>query len=427
MILTLRQLLNQSDLLIDATIKPNQSECGHQNLTATEKPLEDVTSVLQPGTNQSGMREQNERLVLTLLRRRGPMAKAEIARATGLSAQTVSVIIRALETDCLLAKGERQRGRVGQPSVPMTLNPDGAFFLGLKVGRRSTEVILTDFVGTIRARRKQVHHYPDFDSVLSFATQATTELIQALPSKLQNRVGGIGLAMPFHLWSWAADIGVDPTCMVAWKDRDLKEELSANTGHTVFQQNDATSACSAELVFGTDTLPANFLHVYVAFFVGGGLVLDRALFTGARGNAAGMGPLRVPDRSGQMRPLIDQASLVQLETSMTQAGLDSMMLWDRATDWDIPASILDAWVDQTAFALSGTAHAAMSVLDLDAMLIDGWMPSSLRSRLVVRTAEHFAAMDQTGIATPAFRAGSVGPDARALGAASLPLSARWLM
>ena len=65
------------------------------------------------GSNQSGMRAHNERLVLSILRRLGPMAKADIARMTGLSAQTVSVIMRALETDGLLAKGEPVRGRVG--------------------------------------------------------------------------------------------------------------------------------------------------------------------------------------------------------------------------------------------------------------------------------------------------------------------------
>ena len=71
------------------------------------------------GSNQSGMRARNERLVLSILRRQGALPKAEIARKTGLSAQTVSVIMRALEQDGLLEKGEKQRGKVGQPSIPM--------------------------------------------------------------------------------------------------------------------------------------------------------------------------------------------------------------------------------------------------------------------------------------------------------------------
>lgn len=49
------------------------------------------------GSNQSGMRAYNERLVLSLVRQQGALAKTDIARITGLSAQTVSVIMRALE------------------------------------------------------------------------------------------------------------------------------------------------------------------------------------------------------------------------------------------------------------------------------------------------------------------------------------------
>ncbi len=49
------------------------------------------------GSNQIGVRAYNERLVLALVRRHGSMARADIARKTGLSAQTISVIIRELE------------------------------------------------------------------------------------------------------------------------------------------------------------------------------------------------------------------------------------------------------------------------------------------------------------------------------------------
>ena len=119
------------------------------------------------GTNQSGMRDWNERLVLSLLRTHGALPKAEIARMTGLSAQTASVIVRELEQDNLLERGEPVRGRVGQPSVPMSLAADGAFFLGLKIGRRSSEMLLVDFHGAIRGRRIRRHEWPTPDAALN--------------------------------------------------------------------------------------------------------------------------------------------------------------------------------------------------------------------------------------------------------------------
>ena len=60
---------------------------------------------------QNGVRLYNERLALSLIRKHGSLPKAEIARLTGLSAQTVSVIVRQLETDGLLIKETPQIGR----------------------------------------------------------------------------------------------------------------------------------------------------------------------------------------------------------------------------------------------------------------------------------------------------------------------------
>ena len=45
--------------------------------------MDDAQPPLAAGTNQSDMRARNERLVLTLIRRHGPLAKSEITRRTG--------------------------------------------------------------------------------------------------------------------------------------------------------------------------------------------------------------------------------------------------------------------------------------------------------------------------------------------------------
>src|SRR5690242_6327552 len=90
--------------------------------------------ILNPsgGANQIRVRAYNERLVLSLVRPYGALSKADIARRSGLSAQNVSVIMRALEKEGLLSRGEPIRGRVGQPSIPMRLNPDAVYSFGVK-------------------------------------------------------------------------------------------------------------------------------------------------------------------------------------------------------------------------------------------------------------------------------------------------------
>lgn len=379
------------------------------------------------GSNQSGMRDHNERLVLSLVRQNGALAKSDIARITGLSAQTVSVIMRALEQDGLLLRGEPVRGRIGQPSVPMHLNPEGALFLGLKIGRRSTDLVLVDFMGRVRDTKRRTYRYPTPDGIVAFVADALPDLLAGLSPALRARVSGMGVAMPFQLWSWVQALGAPQAEMDAWRDRDIQADLATISGLPVYVQNDATSACGAELVFGTGEKPRDFLYFYFGTFIGGGLVLNGQLFLGRTGNAAGVGPIPVPGPDGRMRRLFDAASLAVLADRMAAAGESADHLWEQPVYWQVSPAVLDAWLDEAAEGLASAILSAATLLELEAVLIDGWMPPAIRAEITTRTAAALARMDLSGITPPAVREGTVGAQARSLGAAAIPLSQRYLL
>lgn len=379
------------------------------------------------GSNQSGMRDHNERLVLSLLRQHGALAKSDIARITGLSAQTISVIMRALEQDGLLLRGEPVRGRIGQPSVPMRLNPEGALFLGLKIGRRSTDLVLVDFLGRVRDSRRKTYRYPTPGGIVAFVGEALPELMQAQPAALRPRVSGMGVAMPFQLWNWVQALGAPQAEMDAWRDCDIQTDLAAITGMPVYLQNDATSACGAELVFGSGDKPRDFLYFYVGTFIGGGLVLNGQLFLGRTGNAAGVGPIPVPGPDGRMRRLFDAASLASLADAMEAAGESADQLWEQPNRWQVSQPVLERWLTEAAEGLASAILSAATLLELEAVLIDGWMPPEIRAEITARTAAALQRLDLSGIAPPVVREGTVGAQARSLGAAAIPLSQRYLL
>jgi predicted NBD/HSP70 family sugar kinase len=379
------------------------------------------------GTNQSGMRAQNEKLVLSLVRQQGALAKSDIARITGLSAQTVSVIMRQLEQDGLLLRGEPVRGRIGQPSVPMSLDADGAFFFGLKIGRRSADLILIDFLGKVRGTRRRIYRYPTPSAVIDFVSAALPELTAILAVKQQSRIGGLGIAMPFQLWNWVQAIGAPQEEMDAWRERDIQAELAALTGMPVYVQNDATAACGAELVFGSGERPKDFLYFYFGYFIGGGLVLNGQLFTGRTGNAAGVGPMPVPGPDGRMRRLLTVASMSVLADAMAIANEPSDHLWEQHDEWQVSEAVLSDWLDSTANGLASAILSAATLMELEAVMIDGWMPTSIRAEITRRTVAALHQLDLAGIEAPLIREGTVGAQARALGAAAIPLSQRYLL
>lgn len=378
------------------------------------------------GSNQVRVRAYNERLVLSLVRMHGEMSKADITRASGLSAQTVSVIMRSLEKDGLLLRGEPIRGRVGQPSVPMRLNPDAVFSFGVKIGRRSADLVLMDFVGQIRMHHHETYAYPVPQKIIEIIGKGIGRLEGQLSMVERERIAGIGISAPFELWNWADEVGAPAGAMDLWRDFDLQQEVSASTKHAVYLQNDATSACGAELVFGIGPSYPDFVYFFIGSFIGGGIVLNSAVFSGRTGTAGAVAPLPVRGRDGSTRQLLDVASIFVLENMLKEKGIDPQPLWYSADEWIDFGAPLDLWIGETAAALAQAIIASASIIDFGAAVIDGGFPSWVRKRIVNETIEAVKRLDLQGVIIPDIIEGKVGSHARAIGGASLPIFAKYL-
>ncbi len=376
------------------------------------------------GADQAGVRVYNERLLLSLVRRLGPLSKIEVARLTGLSVQSTSAIINRLQADGLLKREAPLRGRVGQPTVPMSLDPEGAFSLGLKIGRRSCDLVLIDFRGAVRQRSHRTFAYPIPEMILDFVRSSLPRLVDALNNSQKRRIAGLGVASPFHLWTWEGEIGAPPGAMAVWRDFDAEREIAKVCPYPVTLCNDATAACAAEFFFGRGWRYRDFLYFFVGAFIGGGLVLDGALRVGRTGNAGALGSMPVPAKgeNGAAPQLIACASFYQLERRLEGAGIDASSIWATPPDvWADFGPHLDAWIEDVASALAYASVAAISVVDFEAIVIDGAMPTNVRDRLTERTARIFEGLDRRGLSDVEIVSGSVGADARAIGGAALPL------
>jgi hypothetical protein len=338
------------------------------------------------GSNQSGLRAYNQRLVLSLVYAHGSLAKTDISQLTGLSAQTGSVLMRELEAEDLIVKGEPIRGKVGQPSVPLSINPDGAFFIGLKVGRRSAELILIDFLGQPKATVRKSYPWPTPPLITAFVKEGLSRLLNGMPEHLRARVAGLGIATPFELWNWAEQAGAPREEMDLWRDCDLREELAAVSNMPVYLQNDATAACAAELVFGKHQGLSNFLYLYIGTFVGGGVVLNGSIYSGRTGNAGALGPLPVTGPDGKPVQLIDRASIMLLERMLRASGQDPSPLWNSP---DHGGGFRGIWRTHGSASLPAAwprpSSRPSAIIDFEHIIIDGGLPADVRAKIVEAT------------------------------------------
>jgi len=91
-------------------------------------------------------------VMIDALRVNGALSRADLARATRLTKQTVSNIIDELERDGLVTSQQTVRNGRGQPSTPYALVPEGAFAIGLQIDRHMTRAIAVDLIGNVLVR-----------------------------------------------------------------------------------------------------------------------------------------------------------------------------------------------------------------------------------------------------------------------------------
>jgi predicted NBD/HSP70 family sugar kinase len=374
------------------------------------------------GSNHNGMRQFNERIVLRAIRHAGAIPKADLARLTQLSTQTVSIIVNRLLDDGLLLKQDRIRGRIGQPSVPLSLNPDGAYSIGLQVGRRNLEVVVTDFVGHIRHTWQHHYPFPSPAEVIPKMAEGLAHMQQSMGADW-SRVVGIGLSAPLSLHAWGDLMGAEASVAMAdWEQIDLLQTLQHMTPLPVEFAKDTTAACVAELVQGRGRELPHFLYVFVGTFIGGGLVLDGHIVNGPRGNAGAIGsfPLVSAEHASNTQ-LLARASGWQLEQDLISAHLDPLLVSSDDIMGDAYQTMRQAWLNTAAEALALCVTSASALLDLDAVVIDGSISPALLAALMAHTQAHMDRIRFDGIHRPTLVTGMVGASARALGGSLLPL------
>ncbi len=394
----------------------------------TPAPREDATRLKPRGSSQGGLRQYNERVVLQALRLHGALPAAELARLTGLTAQTISLITKRLLDDGLLLKGAPQRGKVGQPSVPLSLNPDGAFSVGIKIGRRSLDVLLVDFTGAARERWSLDYPFPEPERVLAEIGTRLKEADTLLGPSLRKRLQGVGIAAPLSMGGWQTLLGVDPALAKRWDEVNLREAVAALTPLPVELLKDTAAACVAELVAGRGRSLKSFLYVFVDTFIGGGLVLDSHLRAGLHGNAGAIGsmPLGLAGGAASAPPqLLSRASLFNLEQRYLAAGIDGSAVGDARAMQAPWLPHTQAWLQESGAAVALAMNSAACLLDLEGVIVDGNFSRELLAALLAETDRAADRYSWEGVKRPHMLAGTIGSDARALGGALLPLYANF--
>lgn len=380
---------------------------------------------LDRGGSQSDLRRHNERVVLSALDRHPGLFNAELSRRTGLAAQTISVILRALEGQGLITRGAVLRGRRGQPATPLYLKPDGGYGIGAALSLRRLTVCLTDFSGTVLVEDDARHAHPDFDMTIERIAEAAGRFTGTLSQDRRKRVTGLGLALPGAFDRYLSALDAPPDVVKAWADRDFCAELSAVLGIEVWPVGYGTAASSAEARETANGSSADFAYFFLGTLLMGGVVPGGGALAAAGGRSTMLGAMLVPGPDGTSMRADAIVSAHGLQEALKAGGIDDPGYMGAGWDWREFAPEIEAWLDTAAKALAHVIVNTHCAFDVETVVVDGFLTRDLIAALIERLDPVLAAMPVAAARLPGLRQGELGPRAAMIGAARLPLHQRF--
>ena len=151
------------------------------------------------------------------------------------------------------------------------------------------------------------------------------------------------------------------------------------------------------------------------------------IINGDRGNAGAIGslPTGLSEKSRMPPQLLQMASGWQLEQALIEAGHNPLLVHQDAIMDKAYDALTGPWLAQASEALAMSVATSASLLDLDAVVLDGSLGVPLMTALMAATKKKLSQYRFDGIHQPDLLEGQVGAHARAMGGALLPMHSQF--
>lgn len=293
------------------------------------------------------IRQTNAEILLRLLRESGACSKADLVRASGLSAPSVTNVIGTLISAGLvetLGEGDSTGGR---PPDILRFNARRGCVAGVEITRDSIRLILTDLGGDELAH-SEIAIQKSKSTPGEICQEIQKELRHLLLAKKQpnKRLLRVTVGVP-------AIVNVDKGTVLAftplqnWSSVPLGSMLSVELKCPVQVDNDTNLAAEGEFHSGAAAGEKNFVFITIGEGVGAGIFLNGSIYRGSHWSAGEIGYLRVPSISrehpaihkyGELETVLSASGILQSWRGSGRTARNQSRLHRVAEVWDLAAS-----------------------------------------------------------------------------------------
>jgi predicted NBD/HSP70 family sugar kinase len=239
-----------------------------------------------PAGSPSLLRRHNSKLILDAIRAEGPISRAALARAVGLSKPTVNQVAELLLEQGFVVEEmdepDAAPRRPGPRARLLSFRAEIGHVLGLDVGAGKARALLADLSGEIVATAQRELDGPARrDAVLDLVEATAREVLDRLGDG-QLRVAGVGT--PGVVDPASGRISLAPQ-IEGWDGLDLGGELERRLGCPAVVDNETRLSLLAEGWRGAARGVDNVAYVQVGIGIGGAVLVDGRLVRGKSGAA----------------------------------------------------------------------------------------------------------------------------------------------
>ena len=356
----------------------------------------------------------NERRTLASLFRHEHRTQSQIAHALDITQQSASRILTRLSDLGALEPGNRIGvGIRGYPSNTVRPVPGFCAGLGLSVGSGDLTLTLVDFAGRVRGVRQIVKPSVSVGDALAWVAASTPGLL-AGAEMTAEAVVGIGIAISGSFTR--EGLFNTPDRLEDWANRDIAAPFRSGLHLPAYVDNDGNAAALAESLLGAGRRLASFAYLYIGAGVGGGVILNGEPWRGRHGNAG--------EFAGGLQPGLNPfPSLELLRQGLAGQGLAFESVGEMLDNLDPEWPAIAEWIVKIRDSLAMIASNAAAILDVDAIVLGGQLPTVLADLLI----PHISFFDQRRRTqerpVPIILAAELQTHAAATGAAILPIRA----
>ena len=344
---------------------------------------------MQDAPSSPVARQQSVRLVVERLLRDRSVSRAEIARSTGLSKQTISEVMRDLERDGWVHEDGQIQGSVGRSAVTYALRPDAAFVLGIDLGGTKLHIALADLHGEIVAESIEPTSCDGGAAVVAQIERMKDALLQRASVSAQRLRGGV-MGSPGMVDPASGSIVIAPN-IPGLDSLDVRAALRERLGIDITIENDVNLAAIGEHWRGNSRRARSFAFIAVGTGIGMGIFSDGYLVRGARGAAGEIAYLPLGGDPYDARGL----RFGTLETAIGSAGIVERYLGLGGSPGSTVRDVFDRLdieeaaritIDEVSRILTTAILAVHSILDSEIIILGGSIGA--RPELKLRIDEH---------------------------------------